>query len=162
LILLIIAVILPVYFLVIKHTSNNAASQPSHTSNTATAPSATSTSSSKALISGGDGSTVTMEDGTTFTYRNSFGGHWYYNPSDPFNNAAQAQSWTPPLNQTFKPGSDRIRGYVTLFWYFHVVSTVKSSRYSQCQSRRLASHRACEFRCHRGSWSETFLFFRSS
>lgn len=144
--LLIIAIILPVYFLVIKHTSNNAASQHSQaSSNTATAPSATSTSSSKVLISGGDGSTVTMEDGTTFTYHNPYGGSWYYNPSDPFNNGAQAQSWTPPLNQTFNPGSDRIRGYVTLFWYFHVVFTVKSSGYSQCQSRRLASHRACEF-----------------
>lgn len=144
--LLIIAVILPIYFLVIKHTSNNAAaSQQSHASSTtATAPSATSTSSSKALISGGDGSTVTMEDGSTFTYRNPFGGSWYYNPSDPLNNGAQAQSWTPPLNQTFNPGSDRIRGYVTLFWYFHV-STVKSSGYSQRQSRRLASYRACEF-----------------
>ena len=161
LILLIIAVILPVYFLVIKHPSNNAASQQSHTSSdTATAPSATSTSSSKALISGGDGSTVTMGDGTTFTYRNPFGGRWYYNPSDPFNNGAQAQSWSPPLNQTFKPGSDRIRGYVT-FWISHVVSIVIPSGYSQCQSRRLASHRACEYPCHRGSWGET-LFFRSS
>jgi glucan 1,3-beta-glucosidase len=116
LLLLIIAVILPVYFLVIKHKSNNAVAQQPHTSNTATAPHATSTStsSSKTLISGGDGSTVTMEDGTTFTYSNSFGGYWYYNPNDPFNNGARAQSWTPALNQTFNYGSDRIRGYVTV------------------------------------------------
>jgi glucan 1,3-beta-glucosidase len=116
LILLIIAVVLPVYFLAIKHTSNNSATQQSH-GTTATAPSATSSSSSKTknLITGGDGSTVKMEDGTTFTYQNAFGGRWYYDPNDPFNNGAQAQSWTPALNQTFKYGSDRIRGYVTRF-----------------------------------------------
>jgi glucan 1,3-beta-glucosidase len=118
LVLLLIAVILPVYFLVIKHNSNAAAAQHSQTS-AASSPSATSTGtpSKSALFTGGDGSTVTMEDGTTFTYSNPFGGSWYYNPNDPFNNAAQAQSWSPPLNQTFNYGSDRIRGYVTWFLY---------------------------------------------
>jgi glucan 1,3-beta-glucosidase len=160
--LLIIAIILPVYFLVIKHTSNNAAaSQQSHASGkTATAPSATSTSSSKALISGSDGSTVTMEDGSTFTYRNPFGGSWYYNPSDPFNNGAQAQSWTPPLNQTFNPGSDRIRGYVTLFWHSHV-STVNLRGVRSVNLGGWLVTEPVSF-CHRGSRSETFLFFRSS
>ena len=111
LVILLIAVILPVYFLVIKHNSNAAAAQHSQTG-TASSPSATSTGtpSKSALITGGDGSTVTMEDGTTFTYNNPFGGSWYYDPIDPLNNAAQAQSWSPPLNQTFNYGSDRIRG----------------------------------------------------
>jgi glucan 1,3-beta-glucosidase len=111
LVLLLIAVILPVYFLAIKHNSNAAATQHSPTT-TASSPSATSTTtpSKSGLITGGDGSTVTMEDGTTFTYRNPFGGFWYYDPTDPLNNAAQPQSWSPPLNQTFNYGSDRIRG----------------------------------------------------
>lgn len=113
LILLIVAVVLPVYFLAIKHTNKNAATQQSDT--TAASPSKTSSPSSpkSALITGGDGSTVTMDDGTTFTYQNSFGGYWYYNPNDPFNNAARPQSWSPALNETFQFGSDRIRGYVT-------------------------------------------------
>jgi hypothetical protein len=54
-----------------------------------------------------------MEDGTTFIYSNSFGGFWYDDKDDPFNNRAQSQSWSPPLNETFNPGGDRIRGYVT-------------------------------------------------
>jgi len=125
-VLLLIAVILPVYFLVIKHNSNAAAAQQSQTG-TASSPSATGTAtpSKSALITGGDGSTVTMEDGTTLTYSNPFGGSWYYDPTDPFNNAAQAQSWSPPLNQTFNYGSDRIRGYVTLFLYFCAITKVK-------------------------------------
>lgn len=65
-------------------------------------------------VTGGDGSTVTRDDGTTFTYKNSFGGTWYYDPSDPFNNGARAQSWSPALNETFKYGTDPIRGYVDL------------------------------------------------
>ena len=111
--LLIVAVILPVYFLAIKHTSNNAAS--SHGSGTATAPSPSGTKSptSQNLITGGDGSTVTMEDGTTFIYSNPFGGYWYDDPKNPFANNARPQSWVPALNETFQFGTDRIRGYVT-------------------------------------------------
>ncbi|KAI9509662.1 exo-beta-1,3-glucanase [Russula earlei] len=111
LILLIVAVVLPVYFLAIKHTSNRTAASQSSPTATAASPSATnSPTSTSSAITGGDGSVITMEDGTTFTYSNPFGGFWYYDPNDPFNNAAQAQSWTPPLNQSFKYGSDRIRG----------------------------------------------------
>lgn len=63
-------------------------------------------------ITGGDGSTVTTDDGSTFTYTNQFGGTWYFNEDDPFNNAAQPQSWSPALNQSFNWGSDIIRGCV--------------------------------------------------
>lgn len=45
-----------------------------------------------APITGGDGSTVTTDKNTTFTYRNSFGGFWVQDPDDPFNMNAQAQS----------------------------------------------------------------------
>ncbi|KAJ7094548.1 glycoside hydrolase family 5 protein [Mycena belliarum] len=59
---------------------------------------------------GGDGSTVTTENGTTFTYKNSFGGFWVNDPADPFNNNAQPNSWTPPLNKTWTWGVDRVYG----------------------------------------------------
>jgi glucan 1,3-beta-glucosidase len=120
LILLIVAVVLPVYFLAIKHKSQGAAAQHSQSTSAASSPSATSTPSKSGSITGSDGSTVTMEDGTTFVYSNSFGGFWYDNKDDPFNECAQSQSWSPPLNATFKPGGDRIRGYVTCSHTFYV------------------------------------------
>ncbi|EPQ58738.1 hypothetical protein GLOTRDRAFT_12654, partial [Gloeophyllum trabeum ATCC 11539] len=61
-------------------------------------------------VTGGDGSKVTTDDGSTFTYSNSFGGYWYYDENDPFNNGAKAQSWTPALNESFNWGIDKIRG----------------------------------------------------
>lgn len=59
---------------------------------------------------GGDGSIVTAEDGTTFTYVNKFGGFWVDDPKDPFNNNAQPNSWTPPLNTSWTWGVDRVYG----------------------------------------------------
>jgi glucan 1,3-beta-glucosidase len=119
LVLLIVAVVLPVYFLAIKHTSNKSATASQSPTSTAASPSATKSPTSHSnLITGGDGSTVTTEDGTTFTYHNSFGGYWYYDSNNPFNNAARPQSWAPALNESFQYGSDRIRGYVTRFAIF--------------------------------------------
>ena len=60
--------------------------------------------------SGGDGSTVTTEDGTTFTYTNKLGGIWIDNPEDPFNNDAYPNSYTPPLNTSWTWGTDRVYG----------------------------------------------------
>ncbi|SRR6266550_744288 len=106
LILVIAAVIIPVYFTVIKPKTDAAGSGGS--SSTKTAQGATPTQ--VAIVTGGDGSTVTMDDGTTFTYNNKFGGYWYFDENDPFNNGARAQSWTPALNETFNYGIDKIRG----------------------------------------------------
>lgn len=103
LILIIAAVAIPLYFAVFKKKGGTSGT-PGSGSN----PSNPS-SPAQAAVSGGDGSKVTTEDGT-FIYSNSFGGTWYWDENDPFNNNAQAQSWTPPLNTTFKYGSDRIRG----------------------------------------------------
>lgn len=69
-----------------------------------------STAPKNLITTGGDGSTVTMDDGSAFTYKNSFGGFWVYDPNAPFNDTAQAQSYVPPLNQPWKFGTDRIRG----------------------------------------------------
>ncbi|KAI0743458.1 glycoside hydrolase [Daedaleopsis nitida] len=63
-----------------------------------------------ALTVGGDGSTVTKEDGSTFQYKNSFGGYWVSNAADPFDNSARPNSWTPALNETWQWGKDRING----------------------------------------------------
>ncbi|KAG7087419.1 hypothetical protein E1B28_013387 [Marasmius oreades] len=63
-----------------------------------------------AAVTGGDGSDVTLEDGTKFKYSNPHGGSWYYDVNDPFNNNARPQSWSPALNETFRYGIDKIRG----------------------------------------------------
>ncbi|KAG6334871.1 hypothetical protein ID866_4212 [Astraeus odoratus] len=107
--IVIVAIMVPVYFAVLKPNSAESSSSSSTTSSPAS-PSSTSSSGSLAVVSGGDGSKVTTEDGTTFIYSNPFGGIWYWDPNDPFNNNAQAQSWTPPLNQTFRFGIDKIFG----------------------------------------------------
>jgi glucan 1,3-beta-glucosidase len=115
-ILLIVVIVVPVYFLAIKPHSNKSSSSSQSSHSTAASPSSTSSPSTpkSAAVTGGDGSTVTMDDGTTFTYSNPFGGYWYYNPKDPLNNSARAQSWTPALNETFNFGADTIHGCVVL------------------------------------------------
>lgn len=44
------------------------------------------------------------------TYDNPHGGKWVWDPANPFNNEAQAQSWTPALNVNWTWGRDRIYG----------------------------------------------------
>jgi len=90
--------------------SNSSAGDHGTTKPSATATAPPTTPSNTQPISGGDGSTVTTEDGTTFTYTNSFGGFWVDDPNDPFNDGARPQSWSPALNETFKYGVDLIRG----------------------------------------------------
>ncbi|KAI0797622.1 glycoside hydrolase superfamily [Abortiporus biennis] len=116
-ILIAIAVVLIVIFAVVKpfdkkgssSNSGAAADDSNHGTSSGANPTATNTPSS-AIVTGGDGSKITMDDGTTFTYSNPFGGTWYWDPKDPFNNNAQAQSFTPPLNQSFNYGVTPIRG----------------------------------------------------
>lgn len=107
-----IAVVVALYFTVIKPKNNKAAEDIAGNTGAAkpTGTSSSGTPASLSVITGGDGSKITTEDGTTFTYSNSFGGSWYFDENDPFNNAAQAQSFTPALNETFNYGVDLIRG----------------------------------------------------
>ncbi|KAH9916675.1 glycoside hydrolase superfamily, partial [Fomitopsis serialis] len=51
-----------------------------------------------------------MANGSTFTYTNSFGGYWVYDPADPFNNSARANAWTPPLSEPWNFSTHRING----------------------------------------------------
>ncbi|KAH6903619.1 exo-beta-1,3-glucanase [Coprinopsis sp. MPI-PUGE-AT-0042] len=60
--------------------------------------------------SGGVGSTIRLENGTTFTYSNPYGGYWVHNPADPFNLDATPNTWTPPLNTTWSWTENRISG----------------------------------------------------
>ncbi|KAI0333479.1 glycoside hydrolase [Cubamyces sp. BRFM 1775] len=108
-VVIVLAVILPVYFTVIKkHNSDSArgglggaAGSSGH---------ATNPESPTGAVTGGDGSTITQSDGTTFTYKNPFGGFWVDDPTNPYNNSAQAQSFTPPLSEPWDYGKDQIRG----------------------------------------------------
>jgi glucan 1,3-beta-glucosidase len=111
LILLLLAVLIPVYFLVIRPKSNAAGSDPAHPTETGK----NGKPSVAAVVTGGDGSIVTTDGGSTFTYHNSFGGYWYWDENDPFNNGARAQSWSPALNETFSYGTDKIRGLASFF-----------------------------------------------
>lgn len=114
----IVVIVVAVYFAVVKPHNNNGAvsggaskgdSKGSGTSSGSPSQS-TGSPTTKLAVTGGDGSIVTMEDGTTFTYQNSFGGYWYWDENDPFNNGARAQSWSPALNETFQYGIDKIMG----------------------------------------------------
>ncbi|KAF8554819.1 glycoside hydrolase family 5 protein [Imleria badia] len=109
LIIVIVAVIVPVYFLVIKPHSSDSESSASGAPS-GTGGSGGSGSTGKSLTTGGNGSVVTTSDGTTFTYINNFDGFWVSNPEDPFNNNAQPNSWTPPLNTSWNWGQDNVYG----------------------------------------------------
>ncbi|TDL22949.1 glycoside hydrolase [Rickenella mellea] len=119
------AVIVPIYFKVIKPNNKSASSTSGSPTQTTKAPKPSSTPKpgSNAAITGGDGSLVTASNGSTFTYSNKFGGYFqikvangivdfgmmcrlfnfsgYYDPEDPFNDSAAPNSWTPPLNTTW-------------------------------------------------------------
>ncbi|CAE7172298.1 unnamed protein product [Rhizoctonia solani] len=109
---IVVAVVVPVYFKVIKKddsTTSSASTAPTTSEAPAPAPTTGPTQPS-VVTTGGDGSTIIKDDGTTFTYVNKFGGMWVYDPANPFNNSARAQSWSPPLNEPFNYGVDQIRG----------------------------------------------------
>ncbi|KAI5120169.1 hypothetical protein M0805_008436 [Coniferiporia weirii] len=102
-----------------KKSSNDSASSSSGASNPSspTGGGSNNPPTSNAITSGGDGSTVTTEDGTTFTYVNKFGGFWVDDPEDPFNDNAQPNSWTPPLNTSWTWGVDRVYGVNLGGWF---------------------------------------------
>ncbi|KAL0946390.1 hypothetical protein HGRIS_012619 [Hohenbuehelia grisea] len=118
LIALILIIVLPVYFTVIKpkNNVNTAAASPassgssSDSGNSGSGNSEPGKPATAAAFTGGDGSTIIKEDGSTFTYSNKFGGFWVSDPKDPFNNGARPNSWTPPLNQSWTWGKDRVFG----------------------------------------------------
>jgi glucan 1,3-beta-glucosidase len=111
--LIIAAVMIPLYFAVIrpKLLQNNASDHVTSTNNDGNTDTKGDGNKHNNLVTwGNDGSVVEMEDGTKFTYNNKLGGYWVWDPANPTNNSARAQSSSPALNEEFKYGVDRIRG----------------------------------------------------
>ncbi|THG97563.1 hypothetical protein EW026_g4454 [Hermanssonia centrifuga] len=108
-VVIVLAVVLPVT-LVHKHhggggsssgTSDGGAHDPTATANP---------ESPTGALTGGNGTVIQADDGSTFTYINNFGGFWVDDPQNPFNNSAKAQSYTPSLDEPWVWGEDLIRG----------------------------------------------------
>ncbi|TBU22712.1 glycoside hydrolase superfamily [Dichomitus squalens] len=102
-----LAVVLPVIFMVVKpghhHSTSGVSSSSSGSSGS------TGSGDSDGITTGGDGSTVTKDDGTTFVYKNSATVR-VSDPANPFDNSLRPNSWTPPLNESWTWGMDRING----------------------------------------------------
>ncbi|KAF8625907.1 hypothetical protein AX17_006633 [Amanita inopinata Kibby_2008] len=61
--------------------------------------------------SGGNGSVVTLDDGSTFIYLNDFGGDWAADPKAPFGPGGKAQSWSKRIGtEEWVWGADIARG----------------------------------------------------
>ncbi|KIY53213.1 glycoside hydrolase [Fistulina hepatica ATCC 64428] len=113
LVLLFLVIFVPVYLKVGKDDSNRVAVATPHSSTPSTSTSAsTAAASSTASVptSGRNGSLVTTENGTTFTYVNNFNGYWAYDASDPYGLSGKANEWTPALNETWVWGRDHVYG----------------------------------------------------
>lgn len=112
--LIAIAVLIPVYFKIIKPNSlvGQSGSSSNNGGNGGTNDGGNNNGGkgSKDPITGGDGSTVKLTDGGTMTYVNKFGGYWVEDPSNPFDNSARPNSWTKPLNQSWDYSTDKIWG----------------------------------------------------
>ncbi|EMD32912.1 glycoside hydrolase family 5 protein [Gelatoporia subvermispora B] len=102
----VLAVVLPVWFVVVKPNRDGGSSSSSSSSK----QSSSNPESPSGAVTGGNGSTIVTEDGTSFTYINQFGGFWVSDPKNPFNDSAQPNSWTPPLDQPWTWGVDHIYG----------------------------------------------------
>ncbi|KAJ2922822.1 hypothetical protein H1R20_g14279, partial [Candolleomyces eurysporus] len=109
-ILLALGVGIPVGLASMKAKQLNAGSAASTKQSNGGSPQSTDSSHPVRPITGGDGSLVTMVDGSTFTYSNKFGGFWTSDPNNPTSDSARPNSWTPPLNQTWDFNTDKIYG----------------------------------------------------
>lgn len=113
-VLLALALILSLVFTVGKKSSNNK-SESASASTGAPQPTATSPDSEPVEpppdpTTGVTGSVITMENGTTFTYVNEFGGDWVFDPQNPLTGGGKAQSWSPRITEEWRWGEDLIRG----------------------------------------------------
>ncbi|KAG8852567.1 hypothetical protein FRC20_001484, partial [Serendipita sp. 405] len=117
LLLLAVAVFVPLWFFVLRdklgHGGHSSSSSSNHNGNSGANSGTTATNNGDeqhVVTTGGDGSLVTKDDGSTFMYNNTFGGFWVFDPSNPLNESAQAQSWTKPLSQQWQWGVDKMYG----------------------------------------------------
>ncbi|KAJ7466525.1 hypothetical protein FB451DRAFT_413937 [Mycena latifolia] len=113
-ILVVAAVVIPVYFLVIKkHSDSNSSSG----GGAGAANAGGGGNNVVGAVTGADGSSVVTENGESFVYNNSFGGYWAADPADPFGPSGRTNSWTPPLNETWDWGTDKIYGVNLGGWF---------------------------------------------
>ncbi|KAL0578127.1 hypothetical protein V5O48_003870 [Marasmius crinis-equi] len=110
LIVVVLAVVLPVYFVVIKPNNDKKSENGASAGSGQVGGGSGNSQSPTGATSGSDGSEVITEDGVKFVYKNSFGGFWVQDPKEPFNNNARANSWTPPLNESWDFTKHRIYG----------------------------------------------------
>lgn len=106
--LLTVVVVVPITQVLFKDhnkSSKDGATSPSSGSNHG---SGSGSGSGKQLAtSGTNGSVIDLGNGSNFTYINNFGGRW---ASQSLDNSAQAQNYTPPLDQEFDFARNRILG----------------------------------------------------
>ncbi|KJA23279.1 glycoside hydrolase family 5 protein [Hypholoma sublateritium FD-334 SS-4] len=79
-----------------KHSSEESSSSSSSSGSSGSAGTSGSGSTNSAT-SGKTGSKIKMDDGTTFTYTNNFGGDWAMDPTSPFAAGGKAQTWSPRI-----------------------------------------------------------------
>ncbi|KAF8176767.1 glycoside hydrolase family 5 protein [Pholiota molesta] len=103
-----LAIFLPVFFVVARKAGTSPRAGSGGTG--AGAGGVGNPQSPTGSVTGGDGSVIKLDNGTEFTYNNPFGGFWVQDPANPFNNNAQPNSWTPPLNTSWTWGKDHIYG----------------------------------------------------
>lgn len=106
LILLAVAAVIGVLVVVIVVPITQILLKPGHGSHSPPSGSG-STPEKNVAIWGTNGSTIDLGNNQSFTYVNNFGGRW---ASQPLNNSAQAQNYTPPLDQEFDFARNRILG----------------------------------------------------
>lgn len=120
-VVVVLAVVLPVYFAVIKPNQRNSSGAVGGSGGSGGGSGGGggggNPQSPSGGISGGDGSTIVTDDGTKFTYSNPFGGFWVSDPANPYNDDAQPNSWTPPLNTSWTWGKDKISGVNIGGWF---------------------------------------------
>ncbi|SPC62052.1 related to EXG1 - exo-beta-1,3-glucanase (I/II), major isoform [Ustilago sp. UG-2017b] len=103
-----IAIVLPITQVLLKSDSRSAkAGQGSGSSSGGSDQGSNSASGKQFQVWGTNGSTIDLGNGRSFTYINDFGGRW---ASQPFNHSAQAQNYTPPLDQEFDFARNRMLG----------------------------------------------------
>ncbi|KAJ7028466.1 exo-beta-1,3-glucanase [Mycena alexandri] len=79
-------------------------------SSTSNSPSS-GVSNNSGPTSGTSGTLITMDDGTSFTYTNDFGGDWAADPKSPFGTGGKAQSWSKRVgSEQWDWGTDVARG----------------------------------------------------
>uniref|UniRef100_V5EQ05 glucan 1,3-beta-glucosidase n=2 Tax=Kalmanozyma brasiliensis (strain GHG001) TaxID=1365824 RepID=V5EQ05_KALBG len=114
--LLTVAVVVPITQILLKEdrpnrsgaaSNANGSDQGSGTPGTASNGPQDPVTQQEIAVWGTNGSVIDLGNGNNFTYINNFGGRW---ASQPLNNTAQAQNYTPPLDQEFDYARNRMLG----------------------------------------------------